>query len=180
MLTVRNAKSVFAVLLVLVVVLSGIALVPVLSAQDDAPVVCDSTLVTLLLVAEHDYDYLSAKMDMGEEVPNIDLGQYGPVMDAIVAMMMAMMDEEDDMGMDEMDMAAHDQMLADMMAMDSVAAVAAYMGSMGMEMGADMTTLAPGAVAGEDPLCTQVRADVEQFILAHILTEMSMMSMEGM
>lgn len=170
----RAVQKCLAVVLVVALAV-GFAVVPA-AAQDDMKHVCDSTLVTLLLVAEHDYDYLSAKMDMGEEVPAIDYGQYGPVIDSIVAMMMAMMEEEGSMegDMTEEEMMAHDEMLANMMAMDTAEMVAAYMSSMNMDMG-EMTTLTPGNVAGEDPVCAEVRADVERFILAHILTEMAMM-----
>jgi len=166
----RNYR-VFASGLVLLALLTGLVFAPAVGAQDDMGVVCDSTLVTLLLVAEHDYDYISGMMDSGMEMPALDLGQYGPVIDSIVAMMMAMMEEESG---EAMDMEAHDQMLADMMEMDSAGMVAAYMSEMNMEMG-EMTNLTPGHVAGEDPICATVRADVENFILAHILTEMSMM-----
>jgi hypothetical protein len=145
-----------------------------LSAQDEMKHVCDSTLVTLLLVAEHDYDYLSAKMDMGEEVPAIEYGQYGPVIDSIVAMMLTQA-ESSEPTMTEEEMAAHDQMLTDMMVMDTAGMVASYMTGMNMTMEESMTTLTSGSVADEDPVCAEVRADVEKFILAHILTEMSMM-----
>jgi hypothetical protein len=172
----RTLQKCLAVLLVFMLSV-GFAVVPALAQDEMMAHTCDSTLVTLLLVAEHDYDYLSGKMSMGEEVPAIDYGQYGPVIDSIVAMMTAMMEEEatEDAMMEE-DMAAHDQMLADMMAMDTAGMVAAYMGSMNMTMEEGMTTLAPGNIEGEDPVCAEVRADVERFILAHILTEMSMMS----
>jgi hypothetical protein len=168
-------------LFVILSVLAGGVLVYAQDATTEAGsmITCDSTLVTLLLVAEHDYDYLSAKMDMGEEVPAIDYGQYGPVIDAIVAMMMQMQDEAamaTAEAMTEEQMAAHDQMLTEMMTMDTAGMVASYMSSMNMTMEEGTTTLTPGNVANEDPVCAEVRADVEKFILAHILTEMSMMS----
>lgn len=157
-----------------------IAALPFTAFAQDEMVVCDSTLATLLLVAEYDYGYLSSKMTDAEmaEAPalRINKGQFGPVVDSIVATMMMMAEEmtEEDMAMTE-DM---NMQVMGMMEMSSAGMVAAYMGNMDMEMG--MTTeLTPGNVAGEDPLCAEVRADVEAFILAHILSEMEMMAMEG-
>jgi hypothetical protein len=165
----RKLRS-FLTVLVLFAMIAGFA--PLAGAQEEMGVACDSTLVTLLLVAEHDYDYISGMMGTDMEMPALDLGQYGPVIDSIVAMMMEMQGEATG---EPMDMTAHDAMLADMMAMDTAGMVAAYMSGMNMEMG-EMTTLAPGNVADEDPICATVRADVEKFILAHILTEMAMMA----
>ena len=54
--------------------------------MDGKPVVCDSTLALLLLVAEHDYGYLS---DM-PALPNIDLGQYAPLIHQIIALKQTM------------------------------------------------------------------------------------------
>lgn len=157
------------------------SLIQVTQAQDDQmeKIACDSTLATLLLVAEHDYDYLSDKMMMDmmdDPALNIDLGVLDPIAQDIMAMMMDMADEgSTDMDtMSEEDMAMHDEMLANMMSMSAEDAVNAYLSSMNMEM-MDMSMLPTGEIAGEDPACTQVRADVEQFLLAHILTEMSMM-----
>ena len=163
-----NRAVVVGVLLALTLSLASAG---VTAAQDDAPVACDSTLAVLLLVAEHDYDYVSGKMDMGEPMPKLDLGQYQPVMDDIVSMMMQMMEEGTPDA--SMDMTAHDEMLQKYMDMDSAAAVADFMQSMNMTM-SDTTQLTPGDVAGEDPVCSQARADVEKFLLAHILTDMSM------
>lgn len=81
-----------------------------------------------------------------------------------------------DMGMDmsEEEQMAHDEMLASLMDMSAEDAVNAYLDSMNMEM-MDMTALPSGARADEDPACTAVREDVEQFLIAHIITHMSMM-----
>ena len=50
------------------------------------------------------------------------------------------------------------------------------------EMGDDMmmTTLTPGNVAGEDEVCTTLRADVEKFLVAQIVTSTVMMAMDDM
>lgn len=169
----------------LALLVGAVSIAQFVRAQDAmAKVTCDSSLVVLLLVAEHDYDYLShLMMDetmMDHPALKIDKGQYGPLIDSIVAMMTAMMEEDPNMVMTEEEMMAHDEMLNNMMGMGSTAdMVAAYMASMNMEMGDMMTTLQPGNVAGEDPVCAEVRADVEKFIIAHIVTEISMMGMEG-
>ncbi len=154
--------------------------VPLTQAQDEMMThVCDSTLVTLLLVAEHDYGYLSSRMGTEMEVPAIELGEYKPLIDSISAMMQTM-EGDDAMGsMSEDEMKAHDAMLAEMMSMDAMSAIAAYMQSMNMAMDDMAEPLKPGHLPDEDPVCAQVRADVQQFILAHILTDMQMMG-EGM
>lgn len=166
----RTVQKCLAVLLVFALSV-GFAVVPAFAQDEMMAHTCDSTLVTLLLVAEHDYHYLTDKMAMGEEAPAIELGQYGPVFDSIMAMMMeeTEMSEEDAAMME-----SHDMMLAEMMAMDTAGMVAAYMSGMDMAMEGEMMPLTPGNVADEDPVCAEVRADVEAFILAHILTEMSM------
>lgn len=169
---------------------SLVALIAVLAtsaifAQDEMmeeKIACDSTLAVLLLAAEHDFDYLSGKM-MSEEMMDhpalkIDTGQYAPLVEEVMNMMMAMMEEDPMMGMTEEEMMAHDEMLASMMAMNPADAVKAYMESMGMAMDDSMmTALAPGNIPGENATCAEVRADVEAFIVAHVITEMSMMMM---
>lgn len=155
-------------------------------AQDDMmdeKIACDSTLAVLLLAAEHDFDYLSSKM-MSEEMMNhpalsIDKGQYTSLVDSVVAMMTAMMEEDPMMGMSEEEMMAYNEMLASMMAMSPADMVHAYEESMGMTMeeGMMMTMLPPGNIPGENPTCAEVRADVEAFIIAHIITEANMMMM---
>lgn len=171
----------FSSVLLVIAVVAGFVLGTAVQAQDDMmeeSITCDSTLATLLLVAEYNYDYLSEKMAMDmmdDPTLHIDLGVLQPVADEIAAMMMDMM-EEDDMSDDSMsdeDMMAHDEMLNSMMGMSAADAVNAYMSSMNMETMDMMSELPTGALADEDPACTAVRADVEQFLLAHILTSMS-------
>jgi hypothetical protein len=63
-------------------------------AQDEMMLhVCDSTLITLLYIAEHDYGFQSMEMDLS----TFDKGQYQPLFDA----MMAMMAEEEAMATEE-------------------------------------------------------------------------------
>lgn len=180
----RLQKIVALALVISIVLVSSLQITV---AQDDMmeKVTCDSTLATLLLIAEFDYDYLSHKMamDMMEDPAlSIDLGVLQPVADEISAMMMEMMEEDDMMEegddmMSEDDMMAHDEMLEGMMGMSAAEAVDAYMSSMNMEM-MDMMELPAGDIAGEDPICAEVRADVQQFLVAHILTHMSMEMMD--
>ena len=175
----RTYGRFFSVLMAVLMVASFIVGVGV-HAQDDMmeSVTCDSSLATLLLVAESQWDYLSEKMAMDmmdDPALHVDLGVLQPVADEITMMMMDMM-EEDDMKSDE-DMMAHDEMLNNYMAMSPADAVNEYLMGMNMEM-MDTMELPSGALPNEDPTCTQVRADVEQFILAHILTSMSMSSMD--
>jgi hypothetical protein len=157
----------------------GVISAPV-QAQDDAAVACDSTLATLLLVAEHEYDYLShMMMEMPESVPNLDLGQYGPLIESIVAMMTAMaedMSEEDMMAMEEMN-----TMVAGMMEMSDTNLINSYLSASGMGEAdfSTLTTLAPGDIEGQDATCAAVRADVSQFLLVHTVADMEMAMMEA-
>jgi hypothetical protein len=53
-------------------------------AQDDMMLhVCDSTLITLLYIAEHDYGFQSMTIDTS----TYDKGQYAPLFDAMMEMM---------------------------------------------------------------------------------------------
>ena len=144
-------------------------------AQDSMPVACDSTLAVLLLVAEHDYDYLSHM----ETMPNVDLGQYSGLITSIISMMQSMDMTDEEMATMEAMQARVDELTAmgstdmlhewDMMGMSDS-------GSMDMP-----TMLPPGDVAGEDELCTSLRADVETFLTAHVIADMeSADSMGGM
>lgn len=112
------------------------------SAQDamEEKIVCDSTLITLLYIAEHDYGY-EPMMD----VSVFEKGQFTPLFDA----MMAMMDEGD---MEE-EMTEGEMMEEGEMAEDSM-----------ME---DTVMLAPGIVADEPAECTELRTSVEGFIYEH-------------
>ncbi|MBC8172111.1 MAG: hypothetical protein H7X77_10580 [Anaerolineae bacterium] len=148
------------------------------AAQDDAPVVCDSTLVTLLLVAEYNYGYVSSMMSDEAAMammPQIELGQFSPFVTGMMMMEDAAMSEDDMMMMDAMNTEVDK-----LMAMDSAGIMANYAMMMGMEdetMMESMVTLEPGNVAGENEACTALRADVEKFILAHVVAEANMMMM---
>jgi len=148
----------------------------VANAQDSMAVACDSTLVTLLIVAEHDYSYLTNMKAMSEGsdmmMTEIDYGQYTPLVDEILTRMAAM----------EGDMMEGESMGDDMMGMMSAQdTISAFLTDMGMDAPdfAMYTALPAGDVAGEDAACTALRADVQQFLLEHVIADMQMGSMEG-
>jgi len=114
-------------------------------AQDTMTHVCDSTLITLLYIAENDYGYHSMM-----DTATFDKGQYAPLFDA----MMAAMDD------------------SEMMAPTEEAMMEAPTEAMMME--GDMTTLTAGVVADEDPACTALRTDVEAFLYKHFSDAMAM------
>jgi hypothetical protein len=81
------------------VVLVGAALLfsvraPRAAAQETMMHTCDSTLITLLLIAEHDYGFHPMSVDAA----TLDKGQFAPLFDAMMAEM-AMMTPEPDMMM---------------------------------------------------------------------------------
>lgn len=170
--------------LIAVAFLAGAVFAPVAfraQAQDEENMglACDSTLVLLLYIAEHDYDYLSGmRMNMPDAAP-IDYGQFTPLIENTIAMMTAMMEEasEEDM----MAMEAMNAMVEPMMMMSVQELTDAYMQSMEMEsMDLSMYTELPaGVVEGEDPGCTALREEVTRFLLAHIIAESEMSMMEG-
>jgi len=123
-------------------------------AQDDMMTyTCDSTLILLLYIAEHDYGFHSMM-----DVSGFEKGQYAPWFD----MMMAEMMEEDDM-------MTEDDMMAEM-------TEEAIMDDSMME---DMMMLMPAVIEGEDEACTALRAEIEAYLYATISEEMMMMEGEG-
>lgn len=150
-------------------------------AQDDMAVACDSTLITLILVAEHEYGYLSGKLASGEELPHLDYGQF----DHIINDTIAMMQMGDEMSGEEMDDMATEESMDEMgeedmmMPTDVNTTLSEYDTSMGYEMMEGMTTLEAASVAGEPELCTQVREEVTSFLVSHIVSEAMMMETEG-
>ena len=173
----NSVRAAFAGLVAVAAVTFAPAHALVAQAQDSMATACDSTLVTLLMVAEHDYDYLTNMMAMsegsGEMMTEIDYGQYTPLINEILARMQAM---AGDMSGDEM--MQGDEMMGMMSAQDTISA---FITSIGMEAPdfAMYTDLPAGDVAGEDAACTALRADVQQFLLEHVIADMQMGSMEG-
>jgi hypothetical protein len=112
-------------------------------AQDNMDTVtCDSTLVTLLYIAEHDYGFHSMY-----DVSKVDKGQYGPLFESMMAMM-----ETPEAGMMETPEAGM---------METPEAGMMETPEAGMTEG--MTMLTPGTVAGEDQLCTDLRTELDGF-----------------
>jgi len=153
-----------------------------ITRAQDKPLTCDSTLVTLLLVAEHNYDYLTNMEKNGSKLPNVEFGDYKPLLQNIMMMMANM---QQNMTQEQMDAAAKDEkMMGDMMGMSNKDIIDQYMkammdsGSMAEAtpdaMGAmdAMTQLPTGALANEDPACTALRTDVEHFLLVHTIGDM--------
>ncbi|MCA9905026.1 MAG: hypothetical protein KC547_14320, partial [Anaerolineae bacterium] len=62
----NSVRAAFAGLVAVATVTFAPAHALVAQAQDSMATACDSTLVTLLMVAEHDYDYLTNMMAMSE------------------------------------------------------------------------------------------------------------------
>jgi hypothetical protein len=110
--------------------------------QTDGMTACDSTLVTLLFIAEHDYGYHA----MGVDTSTLEKGAYAPWFEEMMAMM-----EEGDMTEEPME----DEMLEEEEMMEEG------------EMSENMMTLAPGNVVGENEACTALRAELEAFFYDH-------------
>jgi hypothetical protein len=147
----------FAVLLMLAVFVAVFSTFtvfqPRVQAQDDmmGTHVCDSTLILLLFIAQHDYGF-----EYMMDASNFEKGQFAPLFEA---MMMGddMMGDEmmDDMGDDMMDDMGDDMM---------------------DDMGDDMmmVTLTPGHIDGEDEACTTLREEIESFLVAKLLEDVMM------
>lgn len=125
-----------------------------IQAQEDEEMmlhVCDSTLITLLFIAEYDYGFESML-----DISTFDKGQFQPLFDTMMMMDDEMMDE--DMGDD---MEGEEEMMDD------------------EEMGDDMmmegmTMLTPGHVADEDPACTELRNELDAFFYDEMTHAMMM------
>lgn len=154
-----------------------------ITRAQDKPLTCDSTLVTLLLVAEHNYDYLTNMEKSGSKIPNVEFGDYKPLLDNIMSNMMAM---QQNMTQEQMDAAAQEEkMMGDMMGMSNKDIIDQYLKSMMNSssmaeatpdamgsMDSMMTQLPTGALMNEDPACTTLRTDVEHFLLIHTIGDM--------
>jgi hypothetical protein len=183
----KFTRVTFALLAILTLALTAVVRIggspEVALAQDEGEgtISCDSTLVLLLLLAEHNFDYISGMDEtMMMDMPSLDLGQYTYYIEDTVARMTEMAGEmsEDDMtAMDDMN-----AMVEEMMGMDAAAILQGYDSAMGYEMMGDMTLLEPGNVPGEAAECTALRASLEQFIVSHLVaqTESTMMGEDDM
>jgi hypothetical protein len=123
-------------------------------AQDDMMThVCDSTLIALLFVAEYDYGFTSMDMDLS----TFEKGQYAPLFDAMMTMMM----DGEDMGDDMADDMTEEDMGDD------------------MDMMEDMVMLTPGNIEGEDEACTALRAELDAFLYKALTDSMMMMESDN-
>lgn len=144
-------RVVFSWLALLIAVSAGFGL-SAATAQDDTPIVCDSSLVAQVLVAELDLGYLPP-----EGIERLDFGQFTPIHEAIQARMQEMSAEE--MAEAEANMAE----MTDMMeAMEN------------MEMLADVTVLQPLTVADQVQFCNLLRANLDSFLYLHLALELNM------
>lgn len=144
-------KKRLGIIALLVVLLAGFAFAPAASAQDDMVHVCDSSTILLLYIAEYEFGYTNADMDLA----TFEKGQYAPLFDMM--MDSGEMMEEEMMEVDEATM-AEVQAEVDGMVMSE--------------------NLLPSGIEGEDEACTALRADLEKFVLSHYLMA-SMMMEEG-
>ena len=126
-----------------------LALVLPAAAQDssmaEGMITCDSTLVTLLYVAESDYGFHSM-MDTSQ----FDKGQYGPLFEH----MMAQMDSE------MMEATPADDSMMEATPMDNMA------------MG-DTMMLPSGAIDGEPQECSALRTEIETYLYDHFTMQMN-------
>ncbi len=125
---------------------------PVQAQEEMMTHTCDSTLILLLYIAEHDYGFASMM-----DVSTFEKGQYAPWFEAMMAMMDEEMMDEDDMAMDMTEEAMMDDTMMDDTMMD------------------DMMMLAPAVIADEDEACTALRMEIETYLYETISAEMMMM-----
>jgi hypothetical protein len=125
--------------------LSGFLAARPTRAQESMTHICDSTLITLLYIAEHDYGFHSMEMDLS----TFEKGQYAPLFDAMMEMM------EGDAGMEDME-----ETMTDMSE---------------MPMSDDMVMLTPGHIEGEDEACTALRTELDTFLYQVLSAEMMAM-----
>jgi hypothetical protein len=156
----RKSVTVFALvcLVVIVTTLAPVATTPA-SAQGQTTT-CDSTLITLLYVAEHDYGFKPAM-----DVAQFEKGQYKPFFDAMMAMGSA-----DTMATKDASMAATQD--ASMMATKDASMAATQDTSMMGTKDNSMAVLKPGVVQGENAACTQLRAEVESYLFGQFAAKM--------
>jgi hypothetical protein len=161
-------RRLFAVTLVAVFVVSFAAMG--VSAQDTPTMLaCDSTLTTLLFLAERDYGY-TAPMDM----TGYDYGQFSGFREQWMAGMSGAAGSTTDQSgtsgdagttgsTDQSGQGAGTEATAEAGTTDQSGQGA------GAVAGSSSTILNPGMVAGEDPNCAALRADLETFFLNNFM-----------
>ncbi len=138
-------------LMTLVVVVLALPFHPA-AAQDEERIVCDSTLVAQVLVAELDLGYIPP-----EEIARLDFGQFTPIQEEIQARMQELSAEE--VTQAEANMA---EMVELMEMMDT------------METPADVTVLQVVSLADEHEFCNILRTNLEAFLYLHLALELNM------
>ena len=139
-------KRITTILLVLVLALGLFSTALPVGAQDAMMThVCDSTLIALLYIAEHDYGFNSMF-----DLSTYEKGQYAPLFDAMMAMMGDEMMEEEAMMTEEAMMEEGDDMME------------------------NMVMLTPGHIEGEDVACSDLRAELDAFLYKALSAEMMM------
>ena len=134
------------ILSVALLIVFAFSLVVPTSAQDDGMIACDSTLLTLVLVAEYHYGFESMY-----DLSTFDKGQLAPLFES----MMSMMDDET-------------------MTEDPMMEEGEEMREEGEEMMGDTMMLPHGDIEGEPEDCTALRAEVESFLYDHLSAELMM------
>ncbi len=141
-------NRVLSLALITAILAAGLIVAPLgfraANAQGGKMVVCDSTLITLLYVAEANYGFKSMM-----DVATIDKGQFKPLFDAMMAKGGTMMEPTKDAMM---------QPTKDAMMEPTKDAM------MQPTKDAMMMSLKAGVVQGEDGTCTKLRAEVEAFL----------------
>jgi hypothetical protein len=140
-------RVILTLALVVVLALSAVGFT---SAQDMMTHTCDSTLISLLLIAEYEYGFHSMM-----DVATFEKGQYAPFFEAMMTMEEEMMDDEGIMESTEM---PEGEMMEE-------------------EMMDDMMMLPVGNIEGEDEACTALRAELDAFLYNHFSA--MMMEMEA-
>jgi hypothetical protein len=141
------SRLILTLALVAILALSAVGFT---SAQDMMTHTCDSTLITLLLIAEYEYGFHSEMMDLA----TFDKGQYAPFFEAMMMMEEEMMDDEGMMEATEMPEGEMTEMPMD-----------------------DMMMLPVGTIEGEDEACTALREELDAFLYSHFTS--MMMEMEA-
>jgi hypothetical protein len=127
------------------------------SGDNMGMITCDSTLVTLLFIAENDYGFHSMM-----DVSTLEKGEYAPLFEEMMAQM-----DQGDMGGDNM---GEGDMSGDNMGEGDMSGGDESMG--GDNMNGDMMMLSPGVVPGEDQFCTDLRAELEAFFYDYFTNSM--------
>lgn len=147
-------------------ILSLLLLIAPAQAQDENQnedlLRCDSTLITLLLVAQTDYGY-----EVSEEFPQLNFGQFTPFFTTELA-------QGDTNMQTDADPMAEATEEADMMTEATEEA------DVNVDEVDTLTQLPPGTVEREDVQCQELRADLETFFFEEFETRMGVDNLESM